>query len=69
MDTGTTIRVMKSLHNITTDELAAQVGVSRFQVWRWEYGRTGVSPETIRKLEHALFNGNGARPDGGSEAA
>ena len=69
MDTATTIRVMKSLHNIGTDELAARAGVSRFQVWRWEYGRPGVSAKTVRKLEHALFNGNGARPDGGNEAA
>jgi len=64
-----TIRVQKALKDIGTTELGARAGVSRYQAWRWETGRPGVSPETVRRLEHALFNGNGARPDGGNEAA
>jgi transcriptional regulator with XRE-family HTH domain len=64
-----TIRVQKALRDIGTTELGARAGVSRYQAWRWETGRPGVAPETVRRLEQALFSNNGTRSDSGNEAA
>jgi len=64
---GTTIRVTKALHNLGTLELAERAGVARVTAWRWQTGQRYVAPETARKLEAALFSGNGTRPDGGNE--
>lgn len=63
-----TIRVQKALQNVSTEELARRAGVSRFRTWRWQSGRPHVAPKTARKLENALFQRNGTRPDGGKAA-
>ncbi len=54
-----TIRVVKAVQGIGTEELAARAGVSRYSAWRWESGRHPVGTETARKLEDALLGRNG----------
>ncbi len=63
MDRTTSIKVSKVINGITTAELARRAGVNPITVWRWTAGRPGVSPETARKLEQALFsNGTADAP-------
>jgi DNA-binding transcriptional regulator YdaS (Cro superfamily) len=64
-----TIRVAMAYQDLSTDELAARAGISRFQVWRWRTGRPQVAPATAARIERALLSGNGPGPDSGNEAA
>lgn len=49
-------RELRSRAMLSQEELAEEVGVSSFTVWRWEHGEepVGVRPKTARKLAEAL---------------
>ncbi len=58
MDT-TSIRVLRAVRGITTADLAQRAGVCRASAYRWETQSRAVSPETARKLQTALLEGDG----------
>lgn len=49
-------RELRARAMLSQEELAEEVGVSPFTVWRWEHGEApvGVRPKTARKLAEAL---------------
>ena len=44
------LSLWRAAHKLTLDELAAQLGVSRMTVWKWERGRHAIP----RMLDLAL---------------
>lgn len=53
------IRVLKAVKGLGTEDLARNAGVSRYSAWRWESGRHPVGTKVARKLEDALLGRNG----------
>ena len=49
------LRQLRQQHNLTQDQLAAQLFVTRQAVSRWESGETTPNPETLKGLS-ALFD-------------
>ena len=53
-DIGTRIRVQRRERQLTQDELAQKVGVSRSAVAQWETGRTGQITGNLSRIAAAL---------------
>jgi transcriptional regulator with XRE-family HTH domain len=53
-DIGTRIRAARRDRNLTQDELADQVGVSRSAVAQWETGRTGQVTGNLSRIAGVL---------------
>ena len=57
METKDIIMQLRAKHNLSQEQLAGRVFVTRQAVSRWENGETVPNPETL-KLLSALFNGS-----------
>lgn len=58
---GDTIRNVRKMHSLTQDQLAAECGVSRISVSRWENGRARPSRAAvllIQALQRQLLFGD-----------
>jgi len=53
-DIGSRIRATRRDRNLTQDELAHQIGVSRSAVAQWETGRTGQITGNLSRIAGAL---------------
>ncbi len=53
-DIGTRIRSTRRERNMTQDELADRVGVSRSAVAQWETGRTGQVTGNLSRIAETL---------------
>ncbi len=54
MTTGETLKHLREKHNLTQEELAARVLVTRQAVSRWETGETQPNTETLKLLSREL---------------
>ena len=55
METASIISTLRQKHNLTQDDLAEKLFVTRQAVSRWENGETTPNPETLKQLSR-LFD-------------
>jgi len=55
MNTGEVLTTLRQKHNLTQEELADRLFVTRQAVSRWENGETTPNPETLKQLSR-LFS-------------
>ena len=53
--TPTALRVNRALLGVRQCDLVQRVGVQPITIWRWETGRSTISPEYQQRILQALF--------------